>query len=135
MSNILAGLCIASVIYCGALNNPEWQERDFVEPQIIRATVYTAYGNAKTADGSIPHHGVIAGRKEDIGKSAILYEVEADGSIGDLIGYFEFKDTGGHEGLKNGTRIDIYRDSLDECWEWVAEYGDYVYIQVIDAVG
>lgn len=136
MCNVLAGLCVAGALMTGGLNNPDWQEREYVEPQLIRATCYVAYGdNPRTADGSVPREGIIAGRKEDLGKTAILYRVNEDGTIGDLIGFFEFKDTGGHKGLKNGTRIDVYRDSLSRCYEWIDEYGDYVYMQILDAVG
>ena len=46
-----------------------------------------------------------------------------------LIGHFESLDTGGHEGLKNGTRIDVFRDNLDRAYDWVGTYGDYVYIE------
>ena len=52
-----------------------------------------------------------------------------------LIGIYEFKDTGGHIGLKTGQRIDIYRDSLESCQDWINTYGDYVYIQVVKGKG
>lgn len=101
---------------------------------MIRATCYIAHGdNARTADGSVPEVGMLAGKREYLGKSAILYEVKEDGTIGDLIGYFEFCDTGGHKGLKNGTRIDVYRDTLSDCYDWIGRYGDYVYLQILDA--
>lgn len=49
-----------------------------------------------------------------------------------FIGYFEAKDTGGHKDLKNGTRIDVYRDSEKSYRKWVKDYGDYVYIVWIE---
>ncbi|MDO4801871.1 MAG: hypothetical protein Q4A15_06865 [Prevotellaceae bacterium] len=134
MCELLASLCIASVLLSGTLEQPSYQEREFVEPLLIRATCYTSYGdNARTADGSVPEVGMLAGKREYLGKSAILYEVKEDGTIGDLIGYFEFCDTGGHKGLKNGTRIDVYRDTLSDCYDWIGRYGDYVYLQILDA--
>lgn len=106
------------------------------EPYKVRCTCYIAYNdNPVTRSGVAPKEGMVAGRYEDLGKTAILYRVDEDGTIGELIGYFDFTDTGSHEGLVNGTRIDIYRDSLSRCYDWVDEFGDYVYIQIVDAQG
>lgn len=134
MNSVLASLMITAVL--SILPQPTYQARDFVEPQLIRTTVYTSYSdNSKTADGSVPREGMCAARKEDIGKTAILYRVDDDGSIGGMIGVFEITDCGGHEGLKNGTRVDVFRDTKERCQEWVSDIGDYTYIQIIDAQG
>lgn len=89
----------------------------------VRCTCYIPTGNP-TASGIYPHEGIIATNREHLGESAMLFTVD-----GEFIGYFDSMDTGGHEGLKNGTRIDVYRDTLDRAYDWVATYGDYVLIE------
>lgn len=89
----------------------------------VRCTCYIPTGNP-TASGIYPHEGIIATNREHLGESAMLFTVD-----GEFIGYFDSMDTGGHEGLKNGTRIDVYRDTLDRACDWVATYGDYVLIE------
>jgi hypothetical protein len=72
-----------------------------------------------------------------------MYEND-NGKVGDLIGYFDFRDTGAGidsdgdgkgDTIKNGKSIDVYRDSLGRCYDWVAQYGDYVYVKIIKAEG
>lgn len=93
----------------------------------VRATVYLPTGN-KTATGIIPYEGIIASNSEHLGQSAFLYTENME-----LIGLFECQDTGGHKGLKDGSRIDIFRNSEGSYREWVRNYGDYVYIQWMEA--
>ena len=59
------------------------------------------------------------------------------GCAGEFIGYFEILDTGAGidtdgdgrgDSIKRGKSIDVYRPSLQECRDWIATYGDYVYI-------
>ena len=99
------------------------------EPQTVRCTCYVATGN-RTADGTIPYEGIIASNKEHLGQTAMLYTMD-----GAFIGFFEARDLGGHHMLKNGTAIDVFRDSMDRAYEWVGEYGDYVQIIWIPAEG
>lgn len=89
----------------------------------VRATVYLPTGN-RTATGITPYEGIIASNTEHLGKSAFLYTESME-----LIGLFECQDTGSHKGLKNGSRIDVFRDSEANYRQWVRDYGDYVYIQ------
>lgn len=95
----------------------------------LRCTCYLPTGN-KTASGCYPYEGIIAANKERLGQVAALYTEDME-----FIGYFECKDVGGHKGLKNGTRIDVYRDNMDGVNEWANNYGDYVYIKWIDGKG
>jgi len=37
--------------------------------------------------------------------------------------------------LKKGLSVDIWKDNIIEAKDWIAEYGDYVYIKIIDAEG
>lgn len=99
-------------------------------PQYIRCTGYCDYGYTKS--GEYVREGVVAGRKEWLGKICYVYAVAEDGTCGDLIGRYEFLDTGyGINGsLVNGTSIDIWHPSENEVWAFAREYGDYVYIQI-----
>lgn len=96
--------------------------------QKVRCTCYLPTGN-KTADGTIPYEGICASNRDHLGDVAVLYSVD-----GEFIGFFECRDIGGHQKLRNGTAIDIYRDSIDRAWEWVGEWGDYVYVYWIEEV-
>lgn len=96
--------------------------------QKVRCTCYLPTGN-KTADGTVPYEGIIASNRDHLGDVAVLYSVD-----GEFIGFFECRDIGGHRKLRNGTAIDVYRDNMDRAWEWVGEWGDYVYIYWIEEV-
>ena len=91
----------------------------------------TAYHDAKTADGTKPHYGVLAGKREWLGKRCRLYDEDKN-----LIGEFEFHDVGygrpTGEGktsfecqsgkskgtIETGKTIDIYMDSISEAFKW-----------------
>ena len=98
------------------------------ELQKVRCTCYLPTGN-KTADGTVPYEGICASNRDHLGDVAVLYSCD-----GEFIGFFECRDVGGHRKLRNGTAIDIYRDSMDRAWEWVGEWGDYVYVYWIGGV-
>lgn len=99
------------------------------EPQKMRCTCYVATGS-KTASGCYPYEGILASNREHLGKTALLYTLDYQ-----YIGVFESKDIGGNVKLINGTAVDIYRDSMARAYEWVGEYGDYVYVIWLDAEG
>ena len=108
----------------------QYEQRDYyVEPVKIRTTCYKWTGN-KTASGCYPYEGICASNREHLGDVAVLYTMDMK-----YIGCFECRDIGGAESLRNGTSIDIYRDTLDRCYEWVHTYGDYTFIQWIEADG
>lgn len=95
----------------------------------MRVTCYLPTGN-RTADGTVPYEDICAARRQDLGKVAIVYNMEMQ-----LIGFFEVRDTGGHERLKNGTSIDIFRKDRDSAMEWIRTHGDYCYVQLVEADG
>lgn len=102
----------------------------FTKPFLIESTAY-CYGEI-TKDGSKVREGIAAAKEEWLGLTAILYDVEPDGSIGAMRGIYEIKDTGSDYRLKNGTCIDIYIPDEQEA----KEYGrQQVYIQLVDAKG
>lgn len=109
--------------------------------QLIRCTGYVVKGYTKSGEWVRP--GGVAGKQEWLGKSCNIYEVDPDGNKGDLIGTYDFNDTGfGLEELDgiyypNGTipegmSIDIWHDTVDEVWEWASTYGDYVYMELLN---
>lgn len=123
----------------GAETNP------YGEPFRIRCTCYTWTGNP-CANGSYPVEGVsVAGKREWLGKAIIMYAEDPEtGGLGEFIGFFDFTDTGAGidtdgdgegDSLINGTSIDVYRDDMEGVYEWIRRYGDYVYIQIVDAKG
>lgn len=80
----------------------------------------TAYCSGEiTADGSRVREGICAAKKEWIGLTAAVYldSVKEDGVHGPgvFLGYYEIKDTGGNELIRNGQAIDIYNPSLEWC--------------------
>ena len=67
-----------------ALNTTPLQADNYpeIEPQLIRCTVYTAEEGEITADGSKVREGIVAGKREWLGYTCIMYE-NNDGKIGD----------------------------------------------------
>ena len=127
MKKVLALLLIGSMFRFNTMT--AGADAVFIEPVKMRVTCYVPTGN-KTADGTVPYEGICAARRCDLGKVAVVYDMEMN-----LIGYFECRDTGGHERLKNGTSIDIFRDNMDRAKEWIATYGDHCFVQLIEADG
>lgn len=117
------------IVLWGVLSFRSSAEPVYKEPVKMRVTCYLPTGN-KTADGTVPYEGICAARREDLGKVAVVYDLEMN-----LIGFFEVRDTGGAASLKNGTSIDIFRDNMGRAREWIAAYGDYCYVQMIQADG
>ena len=96
-----------------------------------------------TASGTPVRKGICAVKREWMGLTAIVYECNPDGSIGDLLGYWECLDTGfggdadgdGIGSIESGKVIDMYFPTLEECRDWMKLTGGKVYVQLIDAEG
>lgn len=108
----------------------------------IRCTCYVQTGI--TASGQHTRKGIVAGKKEWIGRTCALYSIDSDGSVGQFIGYFEFLDTGAGidtdgdgrgDSIANGTSIDVWQPSMEKAREFIAEYGDYVWLQMLGGEG
>lgn len=130
---------IGVVLIATLLMSMNVKAADFSTPQKIRCTCYTSTEGAITASGEHVREGIIAGKREWMGKTAILYDMDMN-----LIGIFEFKDTGAGidtdgdgkgDSIKNGKSIDVYRDTLARCYDWIGQYGDYVYLQILEGEG
>lgn len=128
MTNVLTTLLLIVTMSKNITVNP------YGDPQLIRCTCYTSDEGAITASGQPVREGIVASKPEYIGKCACVIYENDNGQVGELIGVFEVLDTGG-ELIKSGERIDVYRDSLEGCYDWISEYGDYVFIQIIPTVG
>ena len=111
-------------------------------PQPVRCTCYIEHGI--TASGSQTRNGIIAGRKEWLGMAAVLYEIKEDGTLGDFIGYYEFCDTGAGidtdgdgngDTIRTGNSVDVWQPNMESARAWIKEHGDYVYMQIVPAVG
>ena len=99
------------------------------EMQKVRCTCYLPTGH-KTADGTIPYEGIVASNRDHLGDMCLIFDLD-----GNFIEMMECRDVGGHRKLRNGTAIDVYRDNMDRAKEWVATYGDYVYVVWLPADG
>lgn len=109
---------------------------DFETPSKIRCTCYTSTEGSVTASGESVREGIVAGKRSWMGKTAIIYDMNMN-----IIGIFEFKDTGAGidtdgdgkgDSIKNGKSIDVYRDTYQGCKDWIKMFGDYVYLQIIE---
>lgn len=109
-------------------------------PQILRATVYCE--GQITCTGDKVRYGIIAARREWVGKTATLWKVNEDGTLGDIIGYFDILDTGAgidrdHDGkgetIKKGLSIDVYCPGYNAAMQWVKDNGEYVYMQICES--
>jgi hypothetical protein len=69
---------------------------------------------------------VVSSNRENLGKDCIVYD-------DDLVAVMrlECRDVGGHKMLREGTAIDIYRDSMSRALQLREEYGLYVWIEWI----
>lgn len=112
-------LCLAPAVLVLAETISECAPAHEEEPE-WRPMEATAYCSGEiTADGSRVREGICAAKKEWIGLTAAVYldELREDGTHGPgtFLGYYEIRDTGGNELIKNGQCIDIYNPSLEWC--------------------
>ena len=70
---VLCGFCIKTKAFEFVQGDP------FEQPVKMRCTVYLDEGT--TASGSQTRNGIIAGRREWLGKVAALYEIDENGNI------------------------------------------------------
>lgn len=129
---VLAGILFTRATSASGGTVPPEQRIDS-GPFVVECTAYCDEGI--TASGKPTVEGqTIAGAREWLGCMAVLYEVDADGSIGDYIGTYQLMDTGyGRDGdIPRGETVDIYMPDYDTCIEWGRRN---VYVQIIDGKG
>lgn len=106
------------------------QYYDYIEEhnlERVRLSCYIAPEGARCADGTIPYEGVIACNAEHLGMTCIMYNAELV-----PVAVWECHDVGGNVLLQQGKAIDVYRDSIERCYELIGKYGDYVYIEWVE---
>ena len=129
MITLVVASLITGCIFCTKSNT----EPQYTEPFKVHITCYIDEGTC--ASGEHTRRGIAAMKKEWIGKTAIVYLREEDGTIGDVYGIYELEDCGGTEGLKSGNVIDIWEPDMDEATRVMAETKGLGYVQLIDAEG
>lgn len=102
------------------------------------ATAYKQTGTMRW--GQYTRLGACAGAEAYKNCVIMVYQRNPDDSLGDFIGIYECLDTGGTDGLKNGTVVDIWRPDLESCQDFMdLVYTNgcqgNVYIQVIEGKG
>lgn len=125
-----------------------------VRPTLMHTTGYCE--GTHGSHGDRMREGYCAASPEDYGCAAIIYEaiLQEDGSyeIGDYLDTLEIRDTGygystgegvshirpdkKHAGtIETGLHIDVYRNNLSRCWEWMKKTKGFVFVEIIPAKG
>lgn len=132
MIEILCGLFISAQVAMVKIPQPQ--------PQLISgyATAYCDHGI--TASGDYTRDGICAMKKDYIGKCAVVYQRLPDDSVGEIIGIYEIKDTGGAKAIKEGKTVDVWKPDLNSCQDFMDRvYEDncqgHVYIQLMEVKG
>ncbi len=136
---ILSVLLVLLMLFLILLYNLPAEAAEKYPVRKMRVTCYTYPPGSITASGCEVREGIVAAKQDWMDALVVLYDTDMD-----LIGYYEVEDTGfgidqdgdGIGSIENGTSIDVFRDSLERCYEWIERYGDYCYVQIItDAKG
>lgn len=143
MNKLTANISLISAILVFSAA-PEIEEQPQELIKVSTTAYYDVHGYGHGADGKPLVEGLtLAGRKEWLGMTAALYTEDME-----LIGFYEFRDVGygqptgaGQSKLlkgktigtiENGTCIDIYFSSYEQCKAWGRKT---VYMQLINARG
>ena len=147
MKKYIYGLIVFVLIVIGALmlSKPVRAAEYQLELRLIDSTAYwDSYGHGHGSDGRKLVEGLtIAGRPEDLGKTALIYDINKR-----LIGIYEFRDVGYGQPtgigkskvlkgqtkgtIETGQCIDIYFKTYQQCKSWGRRK---VYIQIVRAEG
>lgn len=103
----------APVIGANTITTPSGEVLTYVNTMIVEATAYTktdAGCDDWTATGTIARYGAIAVDPSVIPYGTRMYIVSTDGQV--IYGYATAEDCGG---AINGTRVDLYYDTYEEC--------------------
>lgn len=138
---------LSVVLFIMLLIRPILAEAKETELKHVKMTCYTHTGNP-CRNGKMPREGICAYQYEYLDWLAIVY-ADNNGKPGEIIGYYEIYDTGygsetdvinpktgkNYGSLELGTSIDIFQNSLEECYEFIEEHGDTAFIQIVYAEG
>lgn len=126
VNKAIATICVSGIIVCGTKATVLANQLGMFQYKEMEATAYCDKGLCY--DETVPRAGItVAAAKEYIGKTFVVYDENWT-----LIGIYECHDTGGDYRIKNGTVVDIYMDSEDECWKFGRQK---VHVQIVDAKG
>ena len=137
-------IVIALVLFSFTATAKEAEPQEPVLKVVEATAYYDSYGHGHGADGRKLVDGLtIAGRRQDLGKTALLYDMDMK-----LIGIYEFRDTGygqptgkGNSQIMEGKTIgtiecgqcvDIYMNTKAQCQAWGRRK---VYLQIVDTKG
>lgn len=96
---------------------------DFYEPEFQQVRVTCYYTGSRFANGEKVYEGGCAGQRKDIGKYVVI-RTDQDEHI------LKITDCGGYL-IESGQRIDVYRNNLQRCYDWVHQYGDYQQVSIL----
>lgn len=111
---IVAVLLFALVAKIMIAHAAEIEEVAPVQPEYkkMQATAYCLTG--KRCDGGAVRRGIASAAPEYYGMAAAVY-INDDGKPGEFLGWYEILDTGGNEGIRNGSVLDIWMPTYEEC--------------------
>ena len=104
---IVAVLLFALMAKIMIAHAAEIEEVAPVQPEYkkMQATAYCLTG--KRCDGGAVRRGIASAAPEYYGMP--------DGKLGEFLGWYEILDTGGNEGIRNGSVLDIWMPTYEEC--------------------
>lgn len=88
-----------------------------VQPEYkkMQATAYCLTG--QRCDGGAVRRGIASAAPKYYGMTAAVY-INDGGQPGEFLGWYEILDTGENEGIQNGTVLDIWMPTYEECIEF-----------------
>ena len=124
LAAVLLLMPIPAQAYSNLCYQIDWQEQGF---QKMLTTAYMIQG--VTASGIQTHSGICASNTH-LGEVAVVYSRD-----GKYLGTFECIDTGDTDGLRNGTVIDVWFETYEECKEWMTVSRGKCYVKWISGEG
>ncbi len=99
----------------------------------VKATAYCLTKNL-TAMETQPRFGVVAGKREWLGKTCVMWLDDGDGIIKteNYYGTFRFEDVGGSDAIKNGYVIDVWIEGYENAKQFGCKK---MIILIIDSEG
>lgn len=99
----------------------------------VKATAY-CINNNPTASGTQPRYGVVAGKREWLGSTMIIWLDDGDGQIKpeNYYGTFSCEDVGGSDAIMAGYVIDVWIEGYQNAKNFGSK--DMI-IQVVDSEG
>lgn len=99
----------------------------------VKATAYCLNKNL-TAMETKPRYGVVAGKREWLGKTCVMWLDDGDGNIKpeNYYGTFAFEDIGGSAAIKAGYVIDVWIEGYENAKNFGCKK---MIIQIIDSEG